>query len=95
MVFSNNTAISGGAINVNSDCSITFIGSQMSTVEFNNNKAIQNGGVMYLETNSGATVKGNMLTKFCNNEAILGGAVYVCNKSDTGAEEDASVRGGR
>ena len=63
----------------------------MSTVEFTNNKAIQNGGAMYLETNSGATVKGNILTEFCSNEAVLGGAVYVYNKSDITTTENSTV----
>ena len=49
----------------------------MSRVKFNGNKVIQNGGTMYLETNSGAVVKDNIVIEFNNNEAVLGGAIYV------------------
>ena len=81
VVFNNNTAIKGGAINANSHCSVKFTGSHMSRVEFNNNKAIQNGGGMYLEANSDVTIEGNLSAEFSNNEAVLGGAMYVYNES--------------
>ena len=48
----------------------------MSRVKFNGNKAIQNGGTMYLETNSGAVVKGNIIIELNNIEAVRWS--YIC-----------------
>ena len=91
VAFNNNTAISGGAINVNSQCRIVFRGNCMSTIKFNSNKAIQNGGALNLETDSSVTVKGRMTVEFRNNEAVLGGAMYAYNTTNVTIEENSTV----
>ena len=91
IVFNNNTAISGGAIYVNSHCLIVFAGNCMSTVKFNSNKAIQNGGAIQLETDSSVTVKGNTTVEFSNNEAVLGGAMYAYNETNVTIGENSTL----
>ena len=91
VAFNNNTAISGGAININNHCRIVFSGNYMSTVKFNNNKAIQDGGAINLETDSSVTVKGSMTVEFNNNEAVLGGAIYAYNKTTVIIEENSTI----
>ena len=91
MAFKNNTAIiSGGAINVNSHCSVIFTGNQ-STVKFNSNKAIQNGGAIHLETDSCVIVKGSITVEFNNNNAILGGAMHAYNGTNVTTAENSTL----
>ena len=91
IVFNNNTAISGGAIYANSHCLIVFAGNRMSTVKFNSNKVIQNGGAIQLETDSSVTVKGNTTVEFSSNEAVLGGAMYAYNETNVTIGENSML----
>ena len=91
IAFNNNTAISGGIVYVNSQCWISFKGNHVSTVKFINNEAIQNGGTIYLETESGVTAKSSATVEFNNNEAVLGGALYANNITSAIFEDNSAI----
>ena len=90
--FSKNTAISGGALMIHENCNITFQGSEMSKIIFNDNKAEQYGGAIHLEGNSAVALKGGVTVKFSNNEATLGGAVYAKDKSNVTFKGNSSSK---
>ena len=92
VTFDSNMAISGGALTVNAESHITFCGSFKSMVKFNNNKAVQYGGAIYVVKNSAIVLNDNTTTKFSNNEATLGGAVNVQDNSSIIATGNSTAK---
>ena len=87
----NNTALNGGALCAIASNIYIFTGS----VDFNSNRAIMNGGAMYLGQNSNISlVKGepdfvssdnlNVRLDFTSNSAEKGGAIFVADNTNDG-----------
>ena len=91
MIFNDNVAAFGGALNFYSHSLIRFQGGDHSTVMFNNNKATQTGGAIYLQKNSDVKFKGTLTVKFYNNEATLGGAINCNSNSDITSKESPHI----
>ena len=89
--FDKNNAAFGGALNLYSYSFIKFQGDVNSTITFNNNKATQNGGAVYLQRNSNVTFEGSLTVKFHNNEATLGGAINCNSNSDITSTEETNI----
>ena len=88
----NNTALNGGAI-----CAIASkIQISNTSVDFNSNRAIMNGGAMYLGQNSNIQLRKiepdnvrddlnlSVRLNFTNNSAEKGGAIYVADNTNDG-----------
>ena len=91
VTFSDNIAAFGGALNFYGYSHIFFKGDVNCTIIFNNNKATQNGGAIYLQTHSGVIFQGSLTVKFHNNEATLGGAINCNSHSDITYKENVNV----
>ena len=87
----NNTALNGGALYAIASTIYIYTG----FVDFNSNRAIMNGGAMYLGQNSNISlVKGepdyvssddlNVRLDFTNNSAEKGGAIFVADNTNDG-----------
>ena len=73
--FDSNKAIqNGGAIQLETDSSVTVKGSM--TVEFSNNEAVL-GGAIYGHNETKMTVAENSITTFSMNNAKIGGAIFA------------------
>ena len=91
VTFTNNAASFGATLNLFIHSFITFQGCVNSTIMFDNNKATQNGGAMYLQKDSNATFEGNPTVKFHNNEATLGGAKNCNSNSDISSKGNPKI----
>ena len=99
LIFSNNTtatfianaAAFGGALNSHSYSLITFQGDVNSTIVFDNNKATQNGGAIYLQKHSEMIFKEVSIVIFQNNEATLGGAINCNSNSDITSKRNPNI----
>ena len=91
VIFNDNAAAFGGALNFYSHSLIRFQGGVNSTVTFLNNKATQNGGAIYLQKNSDVTFKGALTVNFYNNEATIGGAIDSNSNSDITSKENPHI----
>ena len=74
VIFHDNTADNGGAFYF-TDSNITV--KETSTVSFNNNKAIRNGGTGYLNYHCVFLLEQNVKVMFDNNKALSGGALCI------------------
>ena len=91
MTFIDNVAAFGGALNCYRYSFVTFHDGINSTVIFNNSKATQNGGAIYLQKNSNVLFEGSLTVKFYNNEATLGGAINCNSKSGIVSKENPNI----
>ena len=78
LLFSNNAAKQGGAIDSVYKSSIIF--EDNSKIIFSKNIA-RDGGAIYSDSNSTIAVEGNSATKFINNVAIKGAGIYSARDS--------------
>ena len=78
--FSSNSAVRGGAIFSNNNITLTFDG----TIHFTSNgHNTGNGGAMFLDDTSTFIILPNTTVYWVNNQATLGGAIYVHRTSIT------------
>ena len=91
VTFTNNTASFGAALNLFIHSFVTFQGCANSTVIFDNNKATQNGGAMYLQKVSNVTFEEAPIVEFYNNEATLGGAINCNSNSNITSKGNPSI----
>ena len=82
--FSSNSAVQGGAIYLNYNITLTFDGA----IHFTGNKhnteveVSSNGGAMFLDDTSAFIILPNTTVCWVNNQATLGGAIYVHQTED-------------
>ena len=74
VLFTDNIAGCGGAINLFADSHVYFEGH--SITKFNKITATDRGGALYLGENSHISFEGNSTTEFSNNAADNGGAIF-------------------
>ena len=91
VTFRDNIAAFGGALNFYGYSLVFFQGDVNCTIMFNNNKATQNGGAIYLQKHSGIVFQGSLTVKFHNNEATLGGAINCNSHSDITFKANVNV----
>ena len=77
--FSSNSAVRGGAIFLNNNITLTFDGAIHFTGNKHNTKVevISNGGAMFLDVTSAFIILPNTTVCWVNNQATLGGAIFV------------------
>ena len=79
--FSSNSAVRGGAIFSNNNITLTFDGAIHFTSNGRHNTG--NGGAMFLDDTSTFIILPNTTVYWVNNQATLGGAIYVHRTSIT------------
>ena len=88
VIFSNNNAVNGGAIHIDSSSNIILGGK--STVMFINNTAT-NGGTIHCYNNSEVIFEGYINVALVNNIAIQGGAIYSENFCNISLEQNSEL----
>jgi len=87
--FTGNSAIFAGAIYLHDSTNVTF---NNSTIVFENNTALQNGGVLYAIDNCYISITGNSMIKFINNKASrIGGTIFCDSNSSLTLEDNSSM----
>ena len=75
--FSSNSAVRGGAICLNNNITLTFDGAIHFTRNRHNTEVSSNGGAMFMDVTSAFIILPNTTVYWVNNQATLGGAIFV------------------
>ena len=86
--FSNNSAVRGGAICLNINVTLTFDGVIHFTRNRHNTEVSSNGGAMFLDVTSAFIILPNTTVYWVNNQATLGGAIFVSQSFYEASEKE-------
>ena len=69
---------------------ISFEGN--SIAKFINNKAVINGGSMYIENDSSVSFEDNSSTRFSDNTAFIGGSIFASKNSNVSFKDNSTTK---